>query len=193
MTLRISGKNMDIGEALRGQVEERVSAAIEKYFAGGYSGHVTVTRDGAGYRSDCVLHLASGTTLEASGMAHDAIASFDQTAERIEKRLRRYNRRLKSRTGNGNAREEAEAMPAKVFEAPGEDIDEATEYHPVVVAETTKPLHVLSVSDAVLELDLTGAPVVIFRHAGTSRINVVYRRTDGTIGWVDPPTGGGDA
>ena len=89
MTLRVSGKNLDIGETLRSQVQDRVAGALSKYFDGGYSGHVTVTRDGTGYRTDCVLHLTSGMTLEASGAAQDAYASFDQTAGRIENRLRR--------------------------------------------------------------------------------------------------------
>jgi Sigma 54 modulation/S30EA ribosomal protein C terminus len=75
-----------------------------------------------------------------------------------------------------------------VLEAPGDDLLEDGEFHPAVIAETTKPLHQLSVSEAVLELDLTGAPVVVFQHAGTGRVNVVYRRRDGAIGWVDPPT-----
>ncbi|MDJ1158785.1 ribosome-associated translation inhibitor RaiA [Chelatococcus sp. SYSU_G07232] len=192
MTLRVSGKNLDIGEALRGQVEERVASAIAKYFEGGYSGHVTVAREGTGFRTDCVLHLASGITLEASGMAHDAHVSFDQTADRIEKRLRRYKRRLRDRSAaNGAATATrllaAQGMPAYVLEAPGEEEEFDEGYHPAVVAETTKPLHVLSVSDAVVELDLTGKPVVVFRHAGSGRVNVVYRRLDGTIGWVDPP------
>ncbi len=196
MTLRISGKNLDIGEALRGQVEARISCAVSKYFDGGYSGHVTVAREGAGYRTDCVLHLTSGMTLEASGSAHDAPASFDQMAERIEKRLRRYNRRLKDRHGsNGHVLQgdvagepiRIENMPAYVLEAPDDDREEDGDFHPVVVAETTTSLHSMSVSDAVMELDLSGAPVVVFRHAGTSRVNVVYRRRDGTIGWVDPP------
>jgi len=194
MTLRVSGKNIDIGEALRGLVEARVSSTVAKYFDGAYSGHVTVAREGTGYRTDCVLHLATGMTLEASGSAHDAPGSFDQTADRIEKRLRRYNRRLKDRqTANGQAppgdgaEASPQSMPAYVIEAPDQNSDDEQDFHPVVVAETTKPLHVLSVSDAVMELDLSGAPVVVFRHAGTSRLNVVYRRRDGTIGWVDPP------
>ena len=103
--LRVSGKNIDIGESLRAKVETRVAGALAKYFDGSYSGHVTVAKDGTGFRTDCVLHLTSGITLEASGLAHDAYASFDQTAERIEKRLRRYKKRLKDRSGNrGRAR-----------------------------------------------------------------------------------------
>src|SRR5689334_1683090 len=95
MTLRVSGKNLDIGDALRTQVLDRVAGAMSKYFDGGYSGHVTVARDGTGFRTDCVLHLTSGMTLEASGAAQDAYSSFDQSALRIEKRLRRYKQRLK--------------------------------------------------------------------------------------------------
>src|SRR5262245_36003603 len=98
MVLRVSGKSIDIGEALRGQVEERVASAIAKDFGGTDSGHVTLARDGTGDEADCVLHLASGITLEASGVAHDVHICFDQTAERIEKRLRRYKRRLKGRS-----------------------------------------------------------------------------------------------
>jgi ribosomal subunit interface protein len=190
MTLRVSGKNLDIGEALRAQVEERVENALSKYFNGGYSGHVTVAKDGAGFRTDCVLHLTSGMTLEASGNAHDAYASFDQTAERIEKRLRRYKRRLKEHSAAAAARANGRQVPYLVFESPSdESLAEDEAFHPIVVAETTKPLPNLSVSDAVIQLDLTGSPVLVFVHASTGRINVVYRRGDGAIGWIDPPPG----
>ncbi|EIM29286.1 ribosome hibernation-promoting factor, HPF/YfiA family [Microvirga lotononidis] len=188
MTLRVSGKNLDIGEALRSQVQDRVAGALSKYFDGGYSGHVTVTRDGTGYRTDCVLHLTSGMTLEASGAAPDAYASFDQTAGRLENRLRRYKQRLKGRSGppTGRAGNGLE-VAYSVLEAPGDDWIEEESYHPMVIAETTKPLHRLSVSDAVMQLDLTGAAALVFIHASTGRTNVVYRRGDGAIGWVDPP------
>ncbi len=190
MPLRVSGKNLDIGETLRGQVESRVAAALRKYFDGDFSGHVTIARDGARFRSECVLHLASGVTLEATGAAHDAYASFDDTAERIEKRLRRYKRRLKDKqAGNGRGQAEPALESAySVLEAPDE-AEEDGEYHPVVIAETTRSLHRMSVRDAVVELDFTGAPVVPFIHAGTGRVNVVYRRGDGAIGWIDPPAG----
>ena len=189
MTLRVSGKNLDIGESLRTQVEQRVETAISKYFNGGYSGHVTVGRDGTGFRTDCVLHLTSGMTLEASGNAQDAYASFDQTAERIEKRLRRYKRRLKEHSASAAARANGRQIPYLVFESPTDEAVEEEGFHPIVVAETTKALHRLSVSDAVMQLDFTGAPALVFIHASTGRINVVYRRSDGAIGWVDPPPG----
>lgn len=191
MSLRISGKNLDVGEALRGQAEARVAAALGKYYEGGYQGHVTVGKDGTAFKTDGVLHLSSGITLEASATAHDPYASLDKMAERIEKRLRRYKRRLKDRSAAANGREPLMEIPSYVIAAPDDDVEEQEVDHagenPVIVAESTKSLHQMTVVDAVAELDLTGAPVVIFRHAGNGRMNVVYRRRDGNIGWIDPP------
>jgi len=190
MSLRISGKNLDVGEALRGQAEERVAAAVSKYYEGGYQGHVTVDKDGTAFRTDGVLHLSSGITLEASATAHDPYASLDKMAERIEKRLRRYKRRLKDRSAS-NGRDAGIEIPSYVIAAPDDDIEDfdgvTAGDNPVIVAESTKSLHVRTVGDAVAELDLTGAPVVVFRHAGNGRMNIVYRRRDGNIGWIDPP------
>lgn len=190
MSLRISGKNLDVGEALRGQAEERVAAAVSKYYEGGYQGHVTVDKDGSAFRTDGVLHLSSGITLEASATAHDPYASLDKMAERIEKRLRRYKRRLKDRS-SANGRDAGIEIPSYVIAAPDDDIEDfegvAAGDNPVIVAESTKSLHVRTVGDAVAELDLTGAPVIVFRHAGNGRMNIVYRRGDGNIGWIDPP------
>ena len=190
MSLRISGKNLDVGEALRGQAEERVAAAVSKYYEGGYQGHVTVDKDGSAFRTDGVLHLSSGITLEASATAHDPYASLDKMAERIEKRLRRYKRRLKDRS-SANGRDVGIEIPSYVIAAPDDDIEDfdgvTAGDNPVIVAESTKSLHVRTVGDAVAELDLTGAPVIVFRHAGNGRMNIVYRRRDGNIGWIDPP------
>lgn len=188
MVLRVSGKNLDIGEALRGQIETRVDAVLARYFDGKYTGHVTVSKDGSGFRSDCVLHLPSGITLEATGMAGDAYASFDQTVARIEKRLRRYKDRLKAKViGTASNRVDGVLQGSYTFfEAPS-DADDDTEYHPVVIAESKAALDRLAVSEAVVQLDMTGAPVLVFQHAGTGRVNVVYRRQDGAIGWVDSP------
>ena len=191
MSLRISGKNLDVGEALRGQAEARVAAALSKYYEGGYQGHVTVGKDGTAFKTDGVLHLSSGITLEASAVAHDPYASLEKMAERIEKRLRRYKRRLKDRSAAMNGREAGLAIPSYVIAAPDQDVEEhdadLVGENPVIVAESTKSLHQMTVGDSVAELDMTGAPVVIFRHAGNGRMNVVYRRRDGNIGWIDPP------
>ncbi|MGL4439681.1 MAG: ribosome hibernation-promoting factor, HPF/YfiA family [Bosea sp. (in: a-proteobacteria)] len=193
MGLRVSGKNLDVGEAIRTQAEDRVGSALGKYYEGSFNGHVTMARDGTGFRSDAVLHLSSGMTLEASGMAHDAYQSLDRMVDKIEKRLRRYKRRLKDHSGNAHARRALMEMPSYVIEAPNEDSEEDNPpemngTHPAIVAETTRSLHDLSVSDAVSELDLTGSPVLVFRNAGNGRVNIVYRRRDGNIGWIDPPT-----
>src|SRR3990167_9354355 len=97
MPFRISGKNIDIGDALRARVRDRIIEALQKYFDGGYSGHVIIDKDGFGFRTECAIHLDSGITLQSEAMAADAYASADQAAIRIEKRLRRYKRRLKDR------------------------------------------------------------------------------------------------
>ena len=188
MALRISGKNLDIGEALRGQVQVRIDDAMAKFFGGGYSGHVTVAKDGSGFRTECSLHLDSGIVLQAAGAAGDAYASFDQAADRIETRLKRYKNRLRDHhadAGNGDA------VAYSVIESPDEDVGEPEGWSPVIVAESTKPVRRMTVGFAVMELDLTGAPVVVFRHANHGRLNIVYRRSDGNVGWIDPPSQGG--
>lgn len=190
MPLRVSGKNLDVGEALRQRVSARLAEVMDKYFDGGWSGHVTVAREGSGYRSDCALHLDSGAILQAHGGAQDPYLSADAAVERIETRLRRYKSRVKRRPIAG---EEAalvpETVPVTVFETPDhEDGEAAADWCPTVVAEATADMPRLKVSDAVLELDFTGAAVLVFRHAGHGRVNVVYRRTDGHVGWIDPPS-----
>jgi len=192
MPLRVSGKNLDVGEALRQRVNDRVAGAMGKYFDGGWSGHVTVARDGSGYRSDCALHLDSGTILQAHANAQDPYSSADAAVERIETRLRRYRDRFKRRAANGENGAETGALAPEqaaltVLSAPDLDDEAPDGWSPTVVAESTTNLPRLSVSDAVLELDFTGAAVLVFRHAGHGRINVVYRRADGHLGWVDPP------
>ena len=187
MPFRVSGKNLDIGEALRGHISGRIVEALSKYFDGGYSGHVTVEKEGFGFRTECAIHLDSGITLHTEANAADAYASADQAAIRIEKRLRRYKRRLKDHhvTRANGASVDA---PSYVIEAPSQESDEeAAEFNPVIIAESTTLLKQFSVSEAVMELDMTGAPVVVFRHASHGRVNVVYRRPDGNVGWVDPP------
>jgi ribosomal subunit interface protein len=184
MTLRVSGKNLDIGEALRQHVLEKVEATVARYFGGSVGGHVVMTREGSGYRSDCTLRLSSGISLHAEGRAHEPYLCFEQAADKIERRLRRYKTRLKVRAAAGGVGRGKVAN--YMVEAPGEEEEPAGGYDPVVVAEGTEELKSLSVASAVAELDLSGSPVVVFQHAGTGRVNVVYRRRDGAIGWLDP-------
>ena len=190
MTLRISGKSISVGEALRDRVSERTDEVLRKYFDGNYSGHITLSKDGFGFKTDCSLHLDSGVTLEAESNAGDAYASADAALLMIEKRLRRYKSRLKDRSAR-KAHAAATTLlldaPSYVIEAPGEGDEEATGYNPVIIAEATTSLKRLSVSEAVMELDLTGAACLVFQHGSSGRVNIIYRRSDGNIGWVDPP------
>jgi ribosomal subunit interface protein len=192
MTFRVSGKNLDIGDALRDRISDRIAETLGKYFDGGYSGHLTLARDGFGFRTECAIHLDSKITLHADGMAPDAYASADQAASRIEKRLRRYHRRLKDHRTERNETRAANwaAVDAAsyIIAAPEHDGEaDGDVFTPVIIAESTTTLKQLSVSDAVTELDLTGAPVLVFRHAAHGGINIVYRRADGHFGWIDPP------
>src|SRR5262245_43981211 len=191
MSFRVSGKNIDVGEALRERISARVAEALGKFFDGGYSGHATIGRDGFGFRTECALHLDSGITLHSDGQAADPYDSADQAAIRMEKRLRRYHSRLKGHHARHNNHKSIEPMlsaSSYVIAAPEhENEHEVPDYNPVIIAEATTALKRLSVSEAVTELDFTGAPVVVFRHAGHGRVNLVYRRADGNIGWVDPP------
>lgn len=188
MTLRVSGKNMDVGDALRGKAEEHFEAVVGKYFDGGYDGHLTLTPDGIGFRADCVVHLDSGATLQASAKAGDATGAYEVMALNIEKRLRRYNRKLKQHRRGANG--DGEVLAQYTVLDSGDQFDELdADYAPAVVAESTKSLRHLSVEEAVMELDLSGGQVVMFRHAGHGGLNVVYRRSDGNIGWIDPALG----
>jgi ribosomal subunit interface protein len=197
MTLRVSGKSISVGEAMRDRVVERTNEVIKKYFDGNYSGHIRLSKDGFGFRTDCTLHLDSGITLESDGIAADAYASADQALLSVEKRLRRYKSRLKDRSAR---KAYAESAAMKTVEMPGIDAssyviealsaegdEEVTTFNPVIIAESTTALKQLSVSEAVMELDLTGASAMVFQHGSSGRVNVIYRRSDGNVGWVDPP------
>ena len=194
MSFRVSGKNIEVGEALRERISGRVLEALEKYFDGGFSGHVTVGKEAFGFHTECVVHLDSGIVLRADSMAADAYLSADQAADNLEKRLRRYHRRLKdyrgNGRGNGRAPDDVPAIdaPSYVIAAPAHDSDdEFATFNPVIIAESTTALKRLSVSEAVTELDMTGVAVMVFRHASHGRVNLVYRRADGNVGWIDPP------
>ena len=194
MSFRVSGKNIEVGEALRERISGRILESLEKYFDGGFSGHATVGKEAFGFHTECVVHLDSGIVLRADSMAADAYLSADQAASNLEKRLRRYHRRLKDNHGNarGNGRAPDEIpvvdAPSYVIAAPQhDDEDDAAAFNPVIIAESTTALKRCSVSEAVTELDMTGVPVIVFRHATHGRINLVYRRGDGNVGWIDPP------
>ena len=185
MSLRISGKHMDVGDALKGRIEERIEDAVDKYFGHGFSGHVTMEKQGSFFHADCMLHLDSGMTLQASAREPDAHASFDKAAERIEKRLRRYKRKLKDHHAGGHSAEKSE-VAYTVMSTPNEDEELAEDFAPAVVAEGSTSVRTQTVAMAVMQLELMDEPVNVFKNAASGQVNVVYRRSDGNIGWVDP-------
>ena len=183
MNLRISGKHMDIGDAFRERIEARIGEAVDKYFDGGFSGRVTVEKSGSRYAADCVIHIDTGLVLQGTGQAQEPQAAFDAAAERIEKRLRRYKRRLKS---HNTCSDRETDIAYRVMAPVAEDEDEVPEdYAPAVVAESRMTLRTMSVASAVIELDTKDSPVYVFRNAGNDQVNIVYRRPDGNIGWID--------
>jgi ribosomal subunit interface protein len=180
---------MEIGDAFRIRIEERIGAAIEKYFDGGFAGNVTVIKSNSRFSCDCRIHLDSGIVLQAEGDAQEPLAAFDAAAERMEKRLRRYKRRLKSHNAGvvgGNQTDIAYTTMAPLSE--DEETDLPEDFAPAIVAESTVALKTMSVASAVIELDAKESPVFVFRNAGNDHVNIVYRRPDGNIGWIDPAT-----
>jgi ribosomal subunit interface protein len=188
MDIRVSGHQIDTGTALRDRVDSRLTTIADKYFSRAISAHVTFGKGpyDHSFTCDVVAFVPQNVVLKGHGGAADAHAAFDQAADRIEKQLRRYKRRLKDRHAQT---QHAEAM-ADELEA-GYTIFAASEEeepadHPPVVAETRVDIPSASVSDAVMLLDLRNTNALMFRNSGTGDFNMVYRRGDGTIGWVEP-------
>lgn len=184
MTLRISGKHMDVGESLKGKIEDRINDAVDKYFGHGFNGHVNMEKQGSFFLCDCLVNLDSGITLQTSARETDAHASFDRAAERIEKRLRRYKRKLKDHHLGNNAQDQSAAY--SVMSTPDDDEEITEDFAPLVVAESSISVRTQTVAMAVMQLELMDQPVNVFKNAANGEVNVVYRRTDGNIGWVDP-------
>jgi ribosomal subunit interface protein len=193
MQILTTGKNLDIGEALRGHIETRLRNDVGKFFDGTVRAQVVVEKQKFSFRTECTLHLTTGLTLQSHGDGGDAYASADSATERLEKRLRRYKRRLKSH--HLERRTPVNSVPAAsyVLSAPeGEEEQEPEDFAPAIVAESTADIADLSVGEAVMQLDISNMPFVLFRNARHGGLNIVYRRGDGLIGWVDPDNGTGE-
>lgn len=189
MEIRVSGHQVATGDALRQHATSRMEGIADKYFSRAISAQVTFGKGphDHGFVCDIIAHVMQGMILKGSGRAADAHAAFDQAAEKVEKQLRRYTRRLKDRSGGGvSALPVADSADAAytVFDA-GNDEAEVID-HPAIVAETSVDIPDASVSDAVMLMDLRNTNALLFRNSGTGTFNMVYRRTDGTIGWVEP-------
>ncbi|MDQ1157867.1 ribosomal subunit interface protein [Sphingomonas sp. SORGH_AS 950] len=193
MDIRISGHQVETGDALRTHVTDRLQGIAEKYFARAMSSEVTFGKGphDIGFKCDIVMHVTRGLVLKGRHDAQDAHLSFDGAATKIEKQLRRYSRRLKDRNA-GQAIELAEAGAydaGYTLFAEQVDEDEAGDA-PLIIAETRVDIPDASVSDAVMMLDLRNTAALLFKNSGTGSYNMVYRRGDGTIGWVEPQRGG---
>lgn len=188
MDIQVSGKNIELGDALQSHVTGRLSEGVTKYFERGAAATVTFAKEKREVECDVTTHLASGVFLAAHGRAGDAYGAFEESLEKLEKRIRRYKRRLKDHHMNGKAPLPAQDAAYYLLE-PLKDEDEETatgDPTPVIVAESQTKLREMTVGAAVMQLDLAEQPAIVFKNAAHGRINVVYRRRDGNIGWVDP-------
>jgi|TARA_R110002072_G_scaffold187688_1_gene344496 ribosomal subunit interface protein len=190
MHLTVEGRHINIGDALRVYAEERLQSVLDKYFGDAVTATVILARDGHLYRASVAIRLGRGMDVQAEGEAKDPYPAFDGALEHLAKQLRRYKRRLKDHRQQ-HAEAESQRIRQVILSGNAEDEDEpATEDDPngmpVIVAEMETEIHSLSVSNAVMRLDLADLPILVFRNRLHGELNVIYRRTDGSIGWIDP-------
>lgn len=187
MQIQITGKNLDIGDALREHVEGRIHNDVAKYFDGIVSCLVVVEKQKSGFDCEITLHLTTGLALNANGNGGDAHSAADTAVGHLETRLRRYKRRLKDHHLARKEPVNAVSAAAYVLQA---DVEGATEepvdLNPVIIAESTASIDELSVGEAVMKLDFTNEQFVLFRNGRNGSLNVVYKRKDGNVGWLDP-------
>jgi ribosomal subunit interface protein len=203
MQVQVSGKHVDVGEALGSRISQELNDGVGKYFErGGQDAEVIVSKDGHGFKVDCWVRLASGQVVFTSAYGADAHGAFTESLEKLEKRVRRYKRRLKDHhigpkalspeKEENAAREVARSIVLRDPDSVDDDAfgDAGANDGPppvgMVIAETEAEIRTLTVGRAVMELDMTGYPLVMFRNAGHGGLSVVYRRPDGNVGWIDP-------
>jgi ribosomal subunit interface protein len=196
MHIQVVNKGIDVSENLRTQILSRVEDGVAKYFNRPGEAHVAISREGIGFRVDCSLHLPSGMMLQAHDSADDAYKAADGTMDKLEKRLRRYKRKLKNHRHDHKAELPAESLPIFVLKGMRDAYSEEDEDHvdesasdapePIVIAEHVGEFRTLTVGMASLELDAADSPFLMFRNAANGGLNIVYRRPDGHIGWLDP-------
>ncbi len=188
MRIQVNGKQIDVGDALRTHVGTRLHEVVDKFSVRPVEALVTFSKDRHQFVADSSVHLSTGMTVQAKGRANDIYDGFEASAERMEKQLRRYKRRLKDHHQKRTTPIEAFQAPAYILDAQdhAEDDGEPESLQPVIIAEMETKVQSLSVGEAVMQLELAGAPLVVFRNEKHGGVNVVYRRDDGNIGWVDP-------
>ncbi|HEY6441161.1 MAG TPA: ribosome-associated translation inhibitor RaiA [Acetobacteraceae bacterium] len=188
MQITVSGKQVDLSDALRTRVSDHLDVISNKYFDHALEAHVTFSRARSFFICDINVHAGRGLTLRGEGEAADANTAFDDAAEHIAKRLRRYRRRMNDHARDSANRERPEAARQYILRQETESAPDGAngDAHATVIAEQAAEISLLSVSEAVMRMDLADQPVLMFRNTGTGQLNVVYRRSDGNIGWIDP-------
>ena len=188
MQIKISGKQIDVGEALRTHVEDNMVAAVGKYFDRPVDAHVVFSRNGHGFKCDSSVHLSTGLTAQAHAVNGEIYAAFDQATDRIEKQLRRYKRRLKDHHQNRQTPVKLIEAQSYVLRGHDEEVDteEVNGMQPVIIAEMTTVIKSLTVGEAVMQMELTHAQFLMFKNDANGRINIVFQRDDGNVGWIDP-------
>jgi ribosomal subunit interface protein len=187
MQIQLTGKNISVGDALRHHVEDRLNGDVARYFDGTVRAHVTVEKQRSQFRSDCTLHLATGIVLQAHGVDADARVAFDIAANHLEKRLRRYKQRLRSHHSHRVKPAAVGGVKSFIIQPSTHEHEheEPSDLNPVIVAEVMHQVPELSVGEAAMQLDISNVAFVLFRDAKSGSLNLVYRREDGNIGWID--------
>ena len=187
MRYQVSGKQIDIGEALQKHVEDELGGIVGKYAERPTDATVVFSKDAHEYVCEATVHLSTGLTTQAKAHATEIYAAFDQCAEKMEKQLRRYKRRLKDHHKSRSQPVELSEAASYILAASDDaDGDEPESLQPIIVAEMETRIPSLSVGEAVMQMEIAGAPVLVFRNEGNKELNVVYKRDDGNIGWIDP-------
>lgn len=185
MDISVKGKQMDVGEALRTHTEDTITTAVTKYFDRALDANVVYSKVASGFHVEITVHAGRGINVHGQGDGGEAYPALDAALERVAKQLRRYHRKLVNH--HANAAAESQAGQYSIL-APHEEEEVAEEAHPTIVAEMPHDVATMSVSEAVMRLDLGNLPVVMFKNGAHGGLNVVYRRTDGNVGWIDPQT-----
>ena len=187
MQIQITGKHIDIGDALRSHIETRLQSFRERFFEGSVHGHVTLEKRRSFFLTDCTLHLATGLMLQAHAEEAAAMSSADAALSHLEKQLKKYKQRLKDH--HRSPRQEKFSREASAYVIEHNEDHEGEEpqgLHAAVIAEASSKIPELSVGEAVMQLDISTTSFVLFHNSKEGRLNVVYRRPDGNIGWIDP-------
>lgn len=188
MQVQVSGQKIDIGESLNTHTKSEILEIVDKYTGRATSAQVVFSKDAHEHICEASIHLTTGMTVNATGRANDIYESMSQASKKMEKQLRRYKRRLKDHHNQRTTPIETFGAASYILapEQADSDSDGAAELAPAIIAEMETEVKTLSVGEAVMQMELSNQDVMIFRKEGQEQLNVVYRRQDGNIGWIDP-------